>query len=316
MADFRLLSFSAIAQEDEIHTWNTPFGVERFVRHQGEALHPDREPLEVLEEQKRLLGSRFFNAQYLQAPVPLEGVIVKRAMLRFYNPWEVLKPDQIVQSWDTAQKPGVLNDWTVCTTWAIVGKFAYLLDVVREKLETPALKRRVIEEADRWKATFVLIEDKGSGIGLLQELRASGFGKEKAIEPKGDKAFRLGGVTPMIEEGRVFLPHSAAWLEDYRDELCGFPGVKNDDQVDSTSQFLTWWREEGNPGGLYWYYAREAERQRAMAEDRTVHMRAPAGVNRYRTISGVELVVGDDGTIWLTPIDARGARAAGFIDIE
>jgi predicted phage terminase large subunit-like protein len=313
--DFRLLSFSAIAQTDEVHTYRTPFGMNRVVRREGEALHPAREPLEVLEEQKRLLGARFFAAQYLQAPVPLEGGLVKRAWLRSYQPYEVIKADQIVQSWDTASKLGELNDYSVCTTWAIIGKRAYLLDVVRERLELPALKRRVVDEADRWKANRVLIEDKGSGTGLIQELQSSGFGKIKPIVPKGDKGFRLGGVTPIIEEGRVFLPASAPWLEDYVYELCGFPGLKHDDQVDSTSQFLAWWREEGDPGGLYHYYEQLVERQRASAEDRTIQLRAPPHISHLWTITGEQLSVGSDGTIWLTEVDARAARGAGFTDV-
>jgi phage terminase large subunit-like protein len=63
----------------------------------------------------------------------------------------------------------------------------YLLDVIRERLEMPALKRRIIEEASRWNAQIVLIEDKGSGTGLLQELRASGFHKARPYMPIGDK---------------------------------------------------------------------------------------------------------------------------------
>jgi predicted phage terminase large subunit-like protein len=315
LGDFRLLAFSAIAQTDEVHTHKTPFGTKRVVRRQGEALHPAREPLDVLTEQKRLLGSHFFSAQYLQAPVPLEGGLVKRAWLRTYQPFEVMKPDRIVQSWDTAAKMGELNDYSVGTTWAIIGKRVYLLDVVRERLELPALKRRVIDESDRWKAERVLIEDKGSGTGLLQELQASGFGKTKAIQPKGDKGLRLGSVTPIIEEGRVFLPAAAAWLDDYVYELCGCPGLRHDDQVDSTSQFLTWFREEGDPGGLWHYYEQEFERQRALAEDRTVHLRAPATTSHFITISGEGMAVGSDGTVWLTEIDARSARQAGFTDV-
>jgi predicted phage terminase large subunit-like protein len=315
MADFRLLSFAAIAPEDEVHTYTTPFGIERFVRREGEALHPDREPLEVLEEQRRLLGTRFFAAQYLQAPVPLEGGLVKRAWLRFYHPWEVLKPDRIIQSWDTAQKMGQLNDYSVCTTWAIIANRAYLLDVIREKLEFPALKRRVIDEADRWKAEIVLIEDKGSGTGLLQELRASFFGKVVGVEPKGDKGMRLGTVTPMIEEGRVYLPQSAIWLDDFIYELCGFPGLRNDDQVDSTSQFLAWLRDQGNPGNVYLFYQQEFERSRAMAEDRTCPMRAPPGVSHFQACGKFPEPVGMDGTLWMTELDARAARTGGWTDV-
>jgi len=313
--NFRVLSFAAIAQTDEVHIYRKPFGMARVVRCEGEALHPAREPLEVLEEQKRLLGSRFFAAQYLQAPVPLEGGLVKRAWLRSYQPYEVIKVDRVVQSWDTASKMGELNDYSVCTTWGIIRKRAYLLDVVRDRLEMPTLKRRVVDEADRWKAERVLIEDKGSGTGLIQELSAAGFGKTKAIVPKGDKRFRLGSVTPMIEEGRVYLPHGASWLEDYVYELCGFPGLKHDDQVDSTSQFLDWWREEGDPGGLYHFYEQEAERLRAFAEDRTVHLRAPHGSSHFVSITGEWISVGPDGTIWLTELDARAAGGAGYKDI-
>jgi predicted phage terminase large subunit-like protein len=86
----------------------------------------------------------------------------------------------------------------VCTTWAVIGERYYLLDVVRERLEIPALKQRMIEEANRWKAKLVLLEDKGSGMSLLQELTSTGFFKGRAIKPEGDKVIRLVAVTAML----------------------------------------------------------------------------------------------------------------------
>lgn len=77
-------------------------------------------------------------------------------------------------------------------------------------------------------------------MSLLQDLKASGFWKGRAVVPTTDKISRMAGVTAMIEEGRVYLPHHAAWLDDYLQELCSFPGTKYDDQVDSTSQVLAW----------------------------------------------------------------------------
>ena len=38
--------------------------------------------------------------------------------------------DRIVQSWDTANKPSELADYSVCTTWGIKGAHFYLLDVL------------------------------------------------------------------------------------------------------------------------------------------------------------------------------------------
>jgi hypothetical protein len=39
----------------------------------GEALDPNREPIENLEQQRADMGSANFAAQYRQSPVPAEG---------------------------------------------------------------------------------------------------------------------------------------------------------------------------------------------------------------------------------------------------
>lgn len=310
---FRMLSFSAIALEDEVHEFGTPFGVRRVERFEGEALHPAREPLEVLEEQKQLQGTRDFSAQYLQEPVPLEGNLVRRTWFRHYSPLEIAQPDRVIQSWDTASKAGQLNDYSVCTTWALKGDRCYLVDVARERLEFPALKRRAVDEADRHNAELVLIEDKGSGTSLIQELQSTGFGKSRAVNPTTDKTARFAGITAMIENGRVYLPHSAVWLEDFVHELCGFPSVRHDDQVDSTSQALAWIRQQGNPGGLWHYMRQEFEKKVAFSEHRTVHLRARAGISHFIGRHGTKIAVGPARTLWLTEQDARSAVAAGFV---
>ena len=44
-------------------------------------------------------------------------------------------------------------------------------------------------------------------------------------------------------------------------------------------------------------------------------MRARADCNRFISITGHDIVVGSDGTVWLTEQDARAARGAGFTDV-
>jgi phage terminase large subunit-like protein len=83
--------------------------------------------------------------------------------------------DNILQSWDTANKDTELADFSVCTTWGVTGQTAYLLHVFRKKLEFPGLKKAVRNLAAEHKATVVLVEDKASGSSLIQELRADGF---------------------------------------------------------------------------------------------------------------------------------------------
>jgi predicted phage terminase large subunit-like protein len=239
IAGFELLSFPAIAQEDEEHVIATPFGTLKYERKTGEALHPEREPLEVLEKQRLLLGTENFAAQYLQSPTPPGGGLVK---LSWFNRYDLAsKPAfvRIIQSWDCASKTSQLNDHSVCTTWGVTyNKEIYLLHDLRERLEYPELKRKLREMAEHHRAGVVLIEDSSSGTPLIQELQREGFARIRSIKVLGQKIMRMAAQTPMIEASRVFIPRDAPWLANYLHELAMFPKGKFDDQVDSTSQAL------------------------------------------------------------------------------
>jgi phage terminase large subunit-like protein len=52
-----------------------------------------------------------------------------------------------------------------------------LLNVLRKRLEYPALKRAVREQQSMFQANVVLVEDKASGTQLIQELITDGFGR-------------------------------------------------------------------------------------------------------------------------------------------
>src|SRR6201993_2159685 len=54
--DWEVLSFPAIAEADESYVIDTIWGPRCFMRRCGEALHPEREPLETLEHIRRTLG--------------------------------------------------------------------------------------------------------------------------------------------------------------------------------------------------------------------------------------------------------------------
>jgi predicted phage terminase large subunit-like protein len=146
----------------------------------------------------------------------------------------------VLQSWDTANKSGELNDFSVCTTWGAIGENYYLLDVFRRRLNYPDLKRAVLEQARQYHADIVLIEDKASGTQLIQDLHFEGLCGLRPYEaPSGsDKIWRLYAQTAEFESGRVLLPRSAAWRDAYVRELTTFPGSKYDDQIDSTTQAL------------------------------------------------------------------------------
>ena len=117
------------------------------------------------------------------------------------------------------------------------------LDVLRERLEYPDLRRRIIAYAELYNPEGVLIEDTSSGTGLIQDLFDEGSINVIPIRPEGDKVVRLEMRSAIIEAGHVLLPESAPWLDDFLLEVLAFPRGRFDDQVDSMSQFLTWARE-------------------------------------------------------------------------
>ena len=243
--DWDVLSFSAIADRDETHLIESPFGTRLFKRNAGDALHPERESLTTYQTIRQTIGEYNFTSQYQQDPTPPGGAMVKTGWLKFFEPGEQpAEFSQIVQSWDTANKATELSDFSVCTTWGVLYKQYYLLDVFRRKLNYPDLKRAVLELAKNHDARTIVIEDKASGTQLIQDLRFEGLlGITEYKPPPGtDKVMRMHAQTAMFENGLVFIPRTASWLADFVHELTGFPGTRHDDQVDSTTQFLDYIR--------------------------------------------------------------------------
>lgn len=236
------LNLPVIAPHDE----RIAIGPDRYYeRKAGELLHPTREDRGALTRQATAMGSVLFSAQFLQEPVPADGEIVKWNWFRTYRAGgpNLVAPYSYVQSWDTAMKAGQLNDFSVGTTWLVQEGNYYLLDVMRIKALFPELRQAVIDYARRWGADTLLIEDKGSGTSLLDVLIDEdpvGVPRPLRREPKADKVTRMFAQTNSIEQGRVFLPDEAHWLAAFRTELLQFPNGRNDDQVDSVSQFLEW----------------------------------------------------------------------------
>jgi phage terminase large subunit-like protein len=67
-----------------------------------------------------------------------------------------------------------LSNYSVCTTWRVRDKHYYLQHVLREKLLYPDLKNKVLDHVRGYQADVVIVENKGSGMALIDDLRRSG----------------------------------------------------------------------------------------------------------------------------------------------
>jgi len=197
---------------------------------------PEKYPLERLRKIKRAIGSYEWEAKWQQNPQPLSGGVIKLDwFMRFTTPPRVA---YTVHSWDTANKEEVSSAYSVCGTWKTAAGRHYQTNVFREKMEYPALKRTVISLAERDNPDEIMIEDKASGIQLIQDLRKETSLPIIAIEPEADKLTRAINQSPLIEAGLVYLPDQAAWLPDYESEIRAFPAGDYADQVDQLTQYL------------------------------------------------------------------------------
>lgn len=262
--EWDVLSLPAIAEVDQKFTVDTPWGPGVFRRSEGGILHPDFESKEALAVTRATIGEYNFAGQYQQSPAPLGGGMVKKEWLKTYTQGGLPKFDQVIVSCDTGNKPTELADYSAITVWGYRDPNVYLLHVYRAKINFPDLKRAVVDIAARYNADVVLIEEKASGIQLLQELREARVRGVKGYEPKGDKVMRLHAQCATIENGGLWLPEDAPWLAEYVHELTTFPSSKHDDMVDATSQLLEWLKIGQKGLGLLIFYRRWYEEQQGI----------------------------------------------------
>ncbi len=246
---WEVLSLPALAEENDA-----------LGRELGEPLWPERFPLEWLLEQRSAIGEREWLSLYEQRPTPLEGNIIRREWLRYYKtiPTDFV---EVLMSVDASFKNRADSDYVAIGVWGRVGPRAYLLDQIRARLDFPATLGAIRSLAEKWPMVDLkLIEDAANGPAIVSVLQNELTGIVP-VKVEKSKTARLNSCAPFFEAGNVWLPDTsiAPWIGEYVEELVGFPGTKNDDQVDQTSQGL-YRLLHGGVGGanVFSFYEREA----------------------------------------------------------
>jgi predicted phage terminase large subunit-like protein len=246
---YKLVKLATEAPKREVYT--SAITKTETRREEGELLWPDRFDRKAINTEKVIMGPMEFASQHQQEPAPTTGGVVKDAWWRFYRTGQkdliVQAASEVATFTDSAFETGEENDYSVTAVWAKVkgNRFDvppgfYLLDLWRERLEFPELKKRVPRTFHDWKARTLVVEKKASGHSLVQELRRIPL-PVKVIVPVKDKLARMNARTGWIEQGLVFLPEFHPLLEAFLDEHRKFPKGEHDDMVDTTSMMLDYW---------------------------------------------------------------------------
>jgi len=250
---------------------------------EGELLFPERFPEKEVARLERVLGSYATAGQLQQSPVPRGGGMFKIKHLKLWPSTKKFPPmHYVVQSYDTAFTDKTTNDPCALTVWGVwesatkPGLFnVMLLDAWCEHLNYSKLRRQIIRDwSEKYgaraddpdnpgrRADELLIEDKGSGISIIQELRAARLPAKSYNPGRADKTARAEQVLPMYELDCVYVPESieppndevalhlqpfAAWARPFVDQLTKFgPGVAaHDDYVDTFTQAMLLFRDMG-----------------------------------------------------------------------
>ena len=240
--DWTVINIPALAGEDD------PLG-----REPGEGLWPEVFGTDFYVNKRRGTVPRTWNSLYQGVPTDTEGGVLKGSDIARYKtpPEDIRSKDgsiykkvikKVSLSVDCAEKATERSDWTAATVWIETsdGKH-YLVHASRVRKEFTEMMKWIDTLAEQWNVDQVLVEDKGAGTQYIQVRKEKplGFPVLPISTQNKSKEFRFDGITPMFTSGRALFPEQGNdWIADLEHELLVFPNGKNDDYVDSVSQYL------------------------------------------------------------------------------
>jgi hypothetical protein len=202
----------------------------------GNALWPERYPLDALKAIKVDLGERSWNALYQGRPAPAEGAYFNYAWFDIYDrvPADYIE-DSRIRFWDLSAMKG--GDY--CTGFLLV-KYTnghYIVHDVYNENTNPDGAMGAVDVHVRTDKCRIGFEQEGGSASLILidglEKKYEKYGVIKVKPKKGEsKIVRIGPYALACNQGRVHLLRGA-WNEPYLKQICEFPLGKHDDMVDS-----------------------------------------------------------------------------------
>lgn len=222
---------------------STPIGFVDPRQEDGDLLDPVRFSRPVVDAIKRDMGSYAFAGQYQQRPTARAGGLFKRAWFEGKIVKSAPATTRWVRHWDLAATKGGRGARTAGVKIGedMQGRF-YVghSATIREDGANVRATIKTQAEIDGKAVKISLPQDPGqAGKAQAHSLISMLAGWSVHAEPEsGDKFTRAEPFAAQCEAGNVWLIEGA-WVHDYVDELCAFPGASIKDQVDASSGAFT-----------------------------------------------------------------------------
>lgn len=214
----------------------TPLGEDPRTE-EGELLFSERFPRDVVERDKKSLGSYGTAGQFQQRPAPREGGLFKRHWFADRIVGAAPRGLTEVRHWDLASTKKSNSPRTAGVRMGRAGDGTfYVTHVVATREEGSAVPALIkgTAELDGKGVHVSLPQDPGQA-GRVQAqalVKMLAGWRVKAAPESGDKWSRAQPFADQCEAGNVYLV-AGDWNEDYIDELCEAGGLM--DQIDASS---------------------------------------------------------------------------------
>ncbi len=200
----------------------------------GESIWPERWSTERLKESRALVETDYeWSSLYMGNPQPRGSAVFNGIDdSNFYS--ELPSNLKYAVGYDLAYTEKTHADHSVALVMATDGKNIYIVDIVRCQVDATKFAKELWKLRSKYPKSMFLSYISGPEKGSVSLLNSTGLNLS-FLQARTDKFDRSQSVSAAWNNGKVFIPKSAPWLNKFLSEILNFTGIsdKKDDQVDA-----------------------------------------------------------------------------------
>jgi predicted phage terminase large subunit-like protein len=226
-------------------------------RTEGELMFPAFMDGEEVAQLKAKLGRVNAAAQLQQMPTPIGGTLINVEDFGYWGAEQketiLAAKGQLVISVDATFGASTGSDFTAIQVWKwvtgqqpkgiTISDGYYFLEGVRKRIDFADTVKEIDQIIKKYGGLKnVLIEKKANGQAIIDQMSRTycnnGQIRIHGVNPTASKEGRIQSISPIIQEGKCYLPQANPLTEQFLTEAGQFPRGKFDDMIDAFGQAI------------------------------------------------------------------------------